>query len=332
MRLPLLAALLSAALPASGEPAADAVRRGDLDIRVKVSGTVVPADVYRLKSTIDGRIESVLASSYSWRGADQPLAFMAHKELAAIIDARGSQNQDLLEDRWQRVYKPTPIRCPSTCFVLKKFAKAKSWVKPQTVLFEAARSLQLVARVRPEDSHWVRDGQTLTFWAVDKPEKKLTGRVARYVLDVQGQRVDPGGTFTLELTPERYFEPGTEWEGIVSAEKKTNVLYVPTAALISHKGAVYLPVRVSTGITTAEHTQIIGGADDKRPVLVLDGEALKGAETHRQTPDRDALQRRAAELSGRGASDDDDADDEAPRRRRAQQPDAGDYTEDPYAD
>lgn len=330
MRLLLAAALASSGPPVFGQPAADVVRRGDLDIRVKVSGTVVPADVFRLKSTIEGRIESVLASSFSWRGADQPLAFMAHKELAAIIDARGAQNQDILEDRWQRVYKPTPIRCPSTCFVLKKFAKAKSWVKPQTVLFEASRSLQLVARVRPEDSHWVRDGQPLTFWAVSDPDKKFTGRVARFVLDVQGQKVDPGGTFTLELSPERYFDPGTEWEGVVLAEQKKNVLYVPTAALLSHQGAVYLPIRVSTGITTADYTQVIGGAEEKRPVLVIDAAGLKGAERHTQTPDRPALERRARELSGRAAPDEDD-EDASPRRRRAQ-PESGDYTEDPYAD
>lgn len=327
MRVLLAAALALAALPASGEPAADSVRRGDLDIRVKVSGVVVPADVFRLKSTIEGRIESVLASSYSWRGADQTLAFMAHKELAAILDARGTQAQDILEDRWQRVYKPTPVRCPSTCFVLKSFAKARSWVKPQTVLFEASRSLQLVARVRPEDAHWVRDGQTLSFWAAKDPAKKYTGRVARFVLDVQGQKVEPGGTFTLELTPERYFDPGTEWEGVVFAEQKKNALYVPTAALISHKGSAYLPIRVSTGVTTAEYTQIIGGVDDKRPVLVLDDESLRGAQRHQQTPDREALERRARELEGRAAPEDEDE----PRGRRAQ-PDAGDYTEDPYAD
>jgi hypothetical protein len=328
MSLPLAVALASLALPAVGAPAVDAVRRGDLEVRVKVSGTVVPADVYRLKSTIDGRIESVLASSYSWRGADQTLAFMAHKELAAILDSRGTQDKDILEDRWQRVYRPTPIRCPSTCFVLKVFAKAKTWVKPQTVMFEAARSLQLVARVRPEDSHWVRDGQPLTFWAVDNPAKKLSGRVTRFVLDVQGQKVDPGGTFTLELTPDRYFEPGTEWEGIVSAETRKNVLYVPTAALLSYKGNSYLPVRVSTGVTTSEFTELNSGAEDKRPVLVLDEADLKEAVRHRQEIDRAALERRAQELRGRAVPDD-EAD--APRRRRSE-PENGDYGEDPYAD
>lgn len=327
MRLLLAAALASLARPAAGAPATDAVRRGDLEVRVKVSGTVVPANVFRLKSTIDGRIETVLASSHSWRGADQTLAFMAHKELAAILDARGAQDKDILEDRWQRVYRPTPIRCPSSCFVLKVFAKAKTWVKPQTVMFEAARSLQLVARVRPEDSHWVRDGQTLTFWAAGAPNKKFTGRVARFVLDVQGQKVEPGGTFTLELTPDRYFEPGTEWEGIVSAETRKNVLYVPTAALLSHNGSTYLPVRVSTGVTTSEFTQIQAGVEEKRPVLVIDEEGLKGAIRHRQEIDRAALERRAQELRGRASADD---EEDAPRRRA--QPEDGDYGEDPYAD
>lgn len=325
--LALAAALAWSALPASGEPAADAVRRGDLDIRVKVTGTVVPADVFRLKSTIEGRIESVLASSYSWRGADQTLAFLAHKELAAILDARGSQAQDVLEDRWQRVYKPTPVRCPSTCFILKKFAKARTWVKPQAVLFEAARSLQLVGRVRPEDAHWVRDGQPLSFWPASDPEKRFSGRVTRFVLDVQGQKLDPGGTFTLELTPDRYLEPGTEWEGVILAEQKKNVLYVPTSALISYQGAAYLPVRVSTGVTTSEFTQINAGAEEKRPILVIDDAGLKGAQRHRQTPDRAALERRARELSAPGAGE----EEEDPRARR-REPEYGDYGEDPYAD
>ena len=89
------------------------VHRGDLVVHIKVSGTVVPEDVFRLKSTIAGRIESINPSSFSWRGADEPLAMLAHKELAAMIDARGGQDQSIMEDRWDRVYRPTPIRCPA---------------------------------------------------------------------------------------------------------------------------------------------------------------------------------------------------------------------------
>ncbi len=288
MRSALAALLLASAVPALGAQA-DSVRRGDLIIRVKVTGTVVPDDIFRLKSTIDGRVESVNTSSFTWRGADEPLAMLAHRELAAMIDARGSQNEGFMEDRWSRVYRPTPVRCPDTCFVLKVFAAAHAWVKPQAVLFEAARSLKMVGRVRPEDAPLIHDGLALTFWAVKDPKRKLTGRVARFILDIQGEKADPGGTFTLYMTPDRYLDPGTEWEGEIIPLQKTDVLMVPTAALIQHDGRTYLPVRVSTGVTSTEFTQITAGVEEKREILVLDDAQLHGAPRHARTVDRAAL-------------------------------------------
>ena len=310
MRLRALAALLlAAAAPALGAETAE-VHRGDLVVHIKVSGTVVPEDVFRLKSTIDGRIESINTSSFSWRGADEPLAMLAHKELAAMIDARGGQDQSIMEDRWDRVYRPTPIRCPAACFVLKVYAQAHTWAKPQAVLFEAARRLKLVGRVRPADAAMVRDGMTLTFWALKDPARKLTGQVARFVLDVQGEKEDPGGSFALYMTPDRYFDPGTEWEGDIVPFKKIDALMVPTSALIVHDGATYLPVRVSTGATATDFTQITGGVDDKHEILILDDSQLHGAARHAPGVDRQALDARRRELDPRAAADQPAAGDE----------------------
>ena len=168
------------------------VKRGDLEIKVKLTGTVVADDIFRVKATIDGRVESVLASTFTWRTADQPLAFLSNKELAAMRDAKGAQNVDILEDRWQRVFLPTAARCPDTCFVLKNFLKPMTWVKPESVMFEAAGSLKLVARVRPEDAPWIHDGQEFIFWPVANPKRILKGRVSQFILDVQGEKVVPG--------------------------------------------------------------------------------------------------------------------------------------------
>ncbi|MDO8756994.1 MAG: efflux RND transporter periplasmic adaptor subunit, partial [Elusimicrobiota bacterium] len=258
--LVLLTAQAHSALPGK-------VKRGNLEIRVKVTGTVIATDIFRIKSTIEGRVESVLTSTFVWRGADQPLAFLAHKELAAMLDSKGTQNVDILEDRWQRIYRPTSARCPNTCFILKNFLKPKTWVKPESVMFEAASTLKMVARVRPEDASWVHDGQDLMFWPVNDPKRRLKGRVTKFILDIQGQKVTPGATFTLTMSPDRYFNPGTEWEGEIVPMSKKDVLYVPTAALIRHEGNVYLPVRVSTGITTEGMTQITAGIEERRELL-----------------------------------------------------------------
>ena len=304
-------------------------------VKVKVTGTVVPDDIFRIKSTIEGRVESVLTSTFTWRGADQPLAFLAHKELAAMLDSKGSQNVNILEDRWQRVYRPTAARCPDTCFILKSFLKPKNWVKPESVMFEAASTLKLVARVRPEDAHWIRDGQDLTFWPVNNPKRILKGRVTRFLLDIQGQKVTPGATFTLIMSPDRYFDPGTEWEGQIIPLSKKDALYVPTDALIREGGNVYLPVRVSTGITTQGLTQISAGVEERREVLVLDDAQLFGAERHKQGADLDALRRRAqAQQSGEIEISDPDIAPAPVRktRKHAAVIDSTDYGEDPYGE
>lgn len=316
----------------SGAAETATVQRGNLIVKVHVTGTVVPDDIFRLKSTIEGRVESVMTSSYTWRGADQTLAFLAHKELAAMIDSKGSQSQELLEDRWQQVYRPTPIRCPDTCFVLKVFAKPRSWVKPQAILFEAAAKLKMVARVRPEDAHWVRDGQMLTFWSVDNRKKTYQGRVTRYILDVQGQKVDPGGTFTLDMSPSRYFDPGTPWEGEIVAAERKDVLTVPTAALIQSGGAVYLPVRVSTGVTTESLTQLTSGVEQRHELLILDDSQLHGTPRHKQSVDLDAIEQRRQELLRATPGAAADGQSAHPEPRQPTTIDDKDYGDDPYGD
>ncbi|MEQ1920231.1 MAG: efflux RND transporter periplasmic adaptor subunit [Elusimicrobiota bacterium] len=321
-----LAAYSSAATPAK-------VKRGNLEVKVRVTGTVVPDDIFRIKSTIEGRVESVLTSTYVWRGADQPLAFLAHKELAAMLDSKGTQNVDILEDRWQRVYRPTAARCPDTCFILKNFLKPKTWVKPESLMFEAAATLKLVARVRPEDAHWVRDGQDLIFWPVKDPKRILRGRVTRFLLDIQGEKVTPGATFTLIMSPDRYFDPGTEWEGEIVPQSKKDVLYVPTGALVREGDAVYLTVRVSTGITTQGLTEITSGVEVNREVLVLDDSQLHGTERHKQEADVESLRRRARAQQGEEPSSQDAGP--APVKKAGKHAaviDSTDYGEDPYAE
>src|SRR3569832_56257 len=159
----------------------------------------------------------------------------------------------------------------------------------------------MVGRVRPEDAPLIRDGMTLTFWSLKDPKKKLTGKVTNFILDVQGEKVEPGATFTMEMSPERYFDPGTEWEGEIVPFQKNDVLMVPTAALISHDGMTYLPVRVSTGVTGDESTQLTAGREETREVLVLDVAALHGATRHGRTVDRSAIELRRREADGKTA-------------------------------
>ncbi|MBI5241760.1 MAG: hypothetical protein HY926_14905 [Elusimicrobia bacterium] len=284
IRVLLLAALCSA--PASAQEAGT-VKRGSIDQVVRVVGTILPVDIFRIKSTIEGRATRIWTSTGVWAGPDQDLGSLVNKEFAALSDARETTSQGVMEDRWQTVYQPTRLRCPYDCYILKAFARSDVWVKPRTVLFEAAAHLRMSGWVKPEEAHLVRDGMTLQYWAVKDPKKVFKTKIIRYIRDVQGLKVQPGGSFNLDLVmgPGHFFPPGTEWAGIVVPSRKQNVLMVPTGALIRFGDTVYLPVRVSTGITTPEWTELAAGVEEKRPFLDLSDLQLRQAQRHTMEAD-----------------------------------------------
>ena len=148
MRTCALAVVLSVSLlpgVARGQASAE-VKRGALDVKVRVSGTVVPMEVFRIKSAVEGRVEEVRASTYTWADSGKDLGFLANKELVALMDARSTTQQGVMEDRWERVYKPTAIAAPTPASC--RSSCGPGYAKAQAVLFEAARG-PVVGRVRP---------------------------------------------------------------------------------------------------------------------------------------------------------------------------------------
>lgn len=276
----LLAALLLS--PAARAAQLDVVRRATVVIRVRVTGTVVAHDNFRLKSTIDGRVEAVTASTGSWHGPADTLATLSSTELAAMLDARGGQDQGVLEDRWGKVYHPTPIRCPGICYVLKSFLKPRTWVKPQAVLFEAAAGLKLVGRVLTKDARYLHrmttsSGYVLTYWPLSNPDLRLTARPVSLAAEYSGSRPS-GASFEWELPPNSALSPGTDWAGEIVIVVDRDVLVAPDASLILDSGFLYLPMRVGIGDAIDGVTEILSGAEDGRPILILNEAERAGTE------------------------------------------------------
>lgn len=291
MAMILLLAALCAAPAAWGQQTME-VRQGDLDQEVRVIGTVVTADIFRLKSTIEGRADQIWTTTGVWANPDQDLGLLLNKEFAALMDAHSTTDRKVLAERWKPVYQPTHVRCPYECFILKSFVPSQAWVKPRAILFEAAASLRLMGRVRPEEAHLVRDGMLLDYWAVNHPARRLQTRVAHYLLDVQGEKVQPGGSMDIALGPDQFLPPGTDWEGLVVPTRKKGVLMVPTNALLRFGGDTFLPVKISTGITTRDWTEIEAGVEAKRKILILVEDQILDAQRHKLEMDYSALRQR----------------------------------------
>ena len=283
-RLLLCATIAGGTAPFAFAQESDEVTRGPLRVHIETEGTVRAEEIFRIHSTIEGRIETLTAKELRWAAAQDELGTMLTAELAAIMDARASTPSQTLEDRWKRIYKPTPLRCPQECFILKIYAREGKVVAPNTLLIEAAHKLRLVGRVRPGDAKWIREGQLVDYWPKNDPKNRNQGRVEKFILDVQGETVEPGGTFTILLDSKHYLDPETEWVGEITILAKKDVLRVPTEALLHFDGEVFLPIRVSTGVTSYGTTEITAGVSERQHFLPLaPGEAQA---VPRHTPDR----------------------------------------------
>lgn len=327
---PVLLLWLAAVCPLAAQQKAE-VEQGPFKYKVRTAGTVMENGIFRLKATIEGRADRVWSATGTWAGPGKNLAVLLNREFAALQDAHASTDQNVLEDRWKPVYQPSPVRCPRECFILRSFVTSGQWVKPRTLLFEAAAHLRMVGRVRPEDAPYIENGQTLEFWAADKPAQHYQTLIGNYSLDTADGKTSSGGSFHMDMPPALFLPPRTRWEGIIIPYQNPNALLVPTSALLNFDDGIYLPVLVSTGMTSEGRTEIISGVDAGRGILVLPSERLGGAQRYKKAVDAEALRRRL-ERDSRAEPEPApqftrDAEPAPPRRRRP-----ADMGEDPYAE
>ncbi len=268
-----LAVVLAASSSIAEAQRSQELTRGEIRVVVPAQGVVVTDDLLRLKSSIEGRVEAVSSSTGVWAGPEAPLGVLLDQDLAALMDTRQTTPSEVLQERWRKIYRPAEIRCPADCFILHAYAKPKRWVQPGALLFEVAKTLRLEGAVDPGDLRWLEAGQLLEYWPVGNPSRRET---------VTLEAVRPA--LRAPLSRRRYLDPGTRWEGRIIALVKKDVLKAPTGALIRYEDSVYLPLRVSTGITTKEWTEITSGAEPGRPLLSLDPKELGAARQHAPDP------------------------------------------------
>ena len=105
--------------------------------------------------------------------------------------------------------------------------------------------------------------------------------MTNFLLDIQGEKVAPGATFTLILSPDRFLNPGTQWEGVITALLKRRALRADRLADL-RRGRRLPPGPRLNGHHNAGVTEISAGVEEGRSVLVLDDKQLRGSARHKQ--------------------------------------------------
>ncbi|MFA6092238.1 MAG: hypothetical protein WCU88_01640 [Elusimicrobiota bacterium] len=245
--LPAAALILSLAASARAQES-DAIKRGLIRDLTPTQGHVRAEGFLRFMAPSAGRVEDIIESTGIWLTKGREVATIASAERAALLDARGTVDEDTLDKRWKTTFQPVTLSAPARCFILRLNARPRQKVHAGELLAEAIQRLRLVGRVSKKISARVRAGQVIE---LDDP--RAPGRILHATID------EPGETFVASLEPGVHLEPETQWTGRIILEEHPRALHVPASALIHAGEETFLPISVKTGIVEGSRVEILSG-------------------------------------------------------------------------
>lgn len=225
------------------------LRRADLIAIIPVAVAIRPVDKIQILAPHNGRFEQIKIKANGWADPKAPIGFEVSKELASLLDSNHTTREDVFQDRWKSMFPPTPLECPTGCFVMSTPVKPKTWVQAGKPLIQVASALEVEATFSSDISKWRRLQFILEVWPASDPKH----RKALTITSVSDGSVIGRVPFGSDIIP------GSSWKGRLKILLRRKAYAVPTPALIHYHGSAYLPVRVSPGISNGRETEIVSG-------------------------------------------------------------------------
>lgn len=243
------------------------VERADVQVLQPMSGTIVPGEKKILNAGFAGRIEALPVPSQSPFRHKETLAIISGRDLAAIIDANATTQQQIVEARWQKIYKPARLRAPFDGFLLETRAGLKEFVKADTPLFVVTPDLSFEAIVPLAGTPGMSKGMAAQVWRPSNPELKIPGRVKEVLPGVPS----PGkATVRVDILPADDIAmplPGTVMDGQIAVAEKKGVITVPVGAIRHAEGRTFVSVEVEEGLSDGVRTHVTRGLTPGQVIL-----------------------------------------------------------------
>ncbi|OGS63741.1 MAG: hypothetical protein A3J79_03085 [Elusimicrobia bacterium RIFOXYB2_FULL_62_6] len=250
-------------LPAAAAPGApivvgdqeNEIKRGDLDVFVKVTGLSTVQDTYDIYAPFDGRIEDVLTELFSLVSPDTILSHMVSTEMAALLDASTEESKKQTEKRWQDVYDYYTIKPEFEGILTNIYVKPKDRVYKGSRLFTVARKVVIIGKNLDPLYAKLAGGMTAELVYTKDPDVKLKGLLTNFI------RIKDSPFYNrlwLEVTDLRSgLRIGEQFNGFLSIGRSEDTLIVPRSALFEKFGRKYLIMEVETGLSTDDEIEVL---------------------------------------------------------------------------
>ena len=200
----------------------------DISLSFRLTGDVNPRNRIEIKPQFSGRIEAVLANEGDYVRKGQVLIKMSSSERAAMLDAaRGLSDEEY--QRWQDIYKESPIAAPMNGFIILRSKEPGQSINAADVILAMADDLVIDANVDETDLKYIAVGKTVTVYLDAYPDEVFEGIIEH--IAYEARIVSNVTVYTARIRPKdkpKVFRSGMTATITVGIESKQGVWALPS--------------------------------------------------------------------------------------------------------
>lgn len=269
----------------------------DLHVEFRETGEVRPRNRLEIKPPFAGRVEEILVQEGDQIKKGQVIVWMSSSERAAMIDAARAISDEEFE-RWQAIYKPTPIVAPMDGFIILRSNEPGQTITAADAILVMADDLIVEASVDETDLRYIKIGDTLKMSLDAYPDEIFNGEVEH--IAYESTVVSNVTVYTIKIRPvkkPKVFRAGMTATITVTAESKKDAWSIPsnfinerggkktiTVKTMKNKKETFETRNVKTGVTDGRYTEIISGLDQGETAVLLKEQTKTKAKSFMSRP------------------------------------------------
>jgi Membrane-fusion protein len=255
----------------------------DLSVEFRETGAVSPRNRLEIKPPFAGRVEEILVNEGDFIKKGQIIVWMSSSERAAMTDAARAMGEAEFE-RWQNIYKPTPIVAPMDGFIILRNNEPGQTITSGDAILVMADDLIIESNVDETDLRYIKIGDRLKMSLDAYPDEKFDGIVEH--IAYESTIVSNVTVYAIKIRPVKkpaIFRAGMTSTIVVTAESKKDAWVIPNN-FISERGgkksvtiqkgsgakkAVFETKLIKAGMTDGRYTEIVSGLEKDETAVIL---------------------------------------------------------------
>jgi len=217
----------------------------DLRIEFREVGWIYPRSRVEIKSPFSGIIERICVNECEAVKKGQTVVWMSSSEKVAIIDSATAVNKAEYE-KWQDIYKSTPVIAHMNGFVLQRYKKPGQTVNSGEVILAIADDLIVYANIHETDLRHIKIGNEISMYLDAYPGLEFRGTIEH--VSYEAEFINNVAVYEVRIKPVKrleIFRSGMSVTVTIPIAYKKDALSIPID-FITEKGQAQL-VTVKTG-------------------------------------------------------------------------------------